>query len=599
MTALTHEGVRLLRATRPGRTAAGLVFRVGSADETLPTSGITALIVAMAMRAAERPGLDLSGGVGPTTTQIQVSGSDERVTAALRDVSRALADLPLRFREAETFALNDSFSVNDVATLRFGTQNYGLDGFLLGARAVSDEQLRAWAGRHFAAGNAVAWVVAEHELDVDLPLPSGAPGDVVGAPPPVPEAAIPFPAEAVVGGREAAWDVVVPDGPATDVLAEVARRALFQDVRQEYGWSYDVSADILRLDGAHAVLRVSANLRRETASAATGEFLDTLGRLRFRVTDAEVDSARTHLLAPFDEPHLDAQWIVHDAILTALGRPVPTPGERRAALERVTADDVVAVARAAWETALIVTPVAGGWIGTEEAQAGAGDPVEGTTHKRLDADIDVVIGDDGVTLRDGWTWRTVRFDDTAALLMYPDGGRLLVGKSGARIPIEPVLHDDLKPDAVEQRVTSRVPEKARVVLPEREAPEPPGYKEMTQAGSARTERELAQAKKSVTGITSESHGRAGPLAFLRDIGELVAALAQGAGVFGAIGAAIVGGLGAVVGVIVTVVMAIASLRGSTDWSHTGMAALVTVGCAAIAWLCYRVIARESPGDDKS
>lgn len=491
MNALTHQGIRLGHAYRPGRTTAGLVFRVGHADETLPSSGLTALVVALALRAVERPGLEISGSVGPATTMVRVGGSDERVAMTLRELSRALADPPLRYRAAETRGLLDDGGGNPVASWRFGMRGYGLGGHRFGLHTVPDEGVRAWARERFAASNAVAWTVGEAPVGLDLPLAPGVSGAPF-PPPPVTAPVIPLPADVPAGGTEVRFDAVVADRPAAELFAEVARRALFRDVRQAEGWAYDVSAGLAPLDGQWGTLQVSANLSRDTAAAATGEFLDGLGRLRYAVSDAEVAAARTHLLAPFAEPHQEAMWIVDDARLAVLGRPVPTPAQRRAALESVTSADVVAVARQAWESAVVVAPVGEGWAGTSVARRGTGSPISGTVYERIDATADLVIAAEGATLRHGPDPVTVRFAEAAALLAFPDGGRVLIGPDGANVPFEPTLHDDLGPGEPAALLDGRVPPHLVVPMPAREVPERPDPDRLAEVRQARQERAGAE-----------------------------------------------------------------------------------------------------------
>ncbi len=574
MTALTHDGVRLLRAHRPGRTAAGLVFRVGYADETLATSGLTGLVVAIALRAVERPGLDVSASVGPAVTEIGVTGTAERVATTLRDLSRALADLPVRHRESEARALWErGGGGSSVPAWRFGAQGYGLGTYRLGLHTVGDDDLRAWARERFTGSNAVAWVTGEDVPELALPLPPGRVDGKLMPAPPVPDSIVPLPADAPVGGTEVAWDAVVPDTPAAQVLAEVARRAVFQGVRQDHGWTYAVSAGVGMLDGVRANVRIAAGLREETAAAATGELLDTLGRLRFAATDTEVASARAHLLAAFDEPHQEAMWLPEDAALTVLGLAVPTPAERRAALAAVTPGDVVGVARQAWETALLVAPVGQGWAGTKVVRRGAGDPVQGKVFQRLDADVDVVVGDGGVTLRRDRTTTTVLFDEAAAVLAFPDGGRILVGRDGAQVRLEPVLHDDFGAGDV-VRIMERVPPHLVVQMPERDAPERPGKEEIQQAGRARADREVEEdgiLRSVVIGV-----GR--PLMTLVGVVALVVLL-------------IAAGLGTLFAAATTLAAVGPALRGEGPWSHAGLFGALGVVGAAVTWLAYRGIMR--------
>lgn len=588
MTTDAQTRPRELYAHRPGRATGGLVFRVGYADETLPTSGTTALVVALALRAVERPGLDVAASVGPTVTEVRVSGSDDRVRTTLRDLSRALADLPVRHRGTETRSLREQAA--DGAVLppwRYGLQGYGLGpGEYTGLYGTTDEHLRAWARERFVGSNAVAWFTGETAPDLDLPLPDAAGAAALPPPPPVHGPTQPLPADAPAGGTKVLWDALVPDVPAAVVLAEVARRALFKNLRHDRGWTYAVSASVDALDGERATLQIAAGLRGETAAAATGEFLDTWGRLRYEVDTDALEAARAHLLVTFDEPHQEAAWLPDAAVRTLLGRPVPTQTERRAAIAAVTAADVVSLAQQAWDSGLLVAPVGQGWAGTSLVTRGAGEPVAGRAFERIDADATIVVGDAGATLRDGRTRTTVRFDETAVLLAHPDGGRLLVGLDGAQIPFEPTLHDDLGGPQITELVDRHVPEDLTVHVPREAAPERPDKDQINRAARARADREVEEdGILRTAGAAVAGTGRAA-----LEIGKLVVTLALILVLLAAFGGTFLSGvllLGEVGG----------WLDGDGSWPKAAVIVAGGLVSAGVTWLSYRAILRLG-GEDK-
>jgi hypothetical protein len=577
MTAATAGGLRALFARRPGRATGGLVFRVGYADEALPTSGTTALVVALALRAVERPGLDITASVGPAVTEVQVSGSDHRVQTTLRDLSRALADLPVRHRETEARALRErAAEVVSLPPWRFGMRGYGLGpGQYLGLYRTTDEELRAWARTRFGGTNAVAWFTGETTPDLNLALPDGGAG-VLPAPP-VEGPELSLPADAPAGGTSVMWGALVPDVPALAVLAEVARRALFQNLRHDRGWTYDVSASVGVLDGRQATLQIAVGLRPETAAEATGEFLDTWGRLRYAVAADELEAARAHLLVAFDEPHQDAMWLADDAVQTLLGRPVPSPAERRAAIAEVTVGDVVALARQAWDSGLLVAPVGSGWAGTSLVHREGGEPVVGRAFERIDADATIVVGDAGATLRDGRTRTTVRFDASAALLAYPDGGRLLMGLDGARVPFEPTLHDDLDVRAVAELVDQRLPDELVIPVPRPEAPERPDKDQIQQVRQARADREVEE-----DGLAGTARGAAVAVGRLGLVIVLALVLLAGVG-------------GTLLCLATLLVWGVTWADGPQPWEVPALALPAGLACAGVTWLAYRAILRLPDG----
>jgi zinc protease len=280
-----------------------------------------------------------------------------------------------------------------------------------------------------------------------------------------------------------------------------------------------------------------------------------------------------------------------DAVRTLLGRPVPTPAERRAAIAAVTAADILSLAHQAWDSGLLVAPVGQGWAGTSLVTRGAGEPVSGRAFERIDADATMVVGDVGATLRDGRTRTTVRFDETAVLLAHPDGGRLLVGLDGAQIPFEPTLHDDLAGSQVAELVDRRVPEELMVHVPREAAPERPDKDRINRAARARADREVEEVGILRTaGAAVAGTGRAA-----LEVGKLVVVLA--------LVLLLLAGAGGTVFSAATLMAWVGSLLdGEPEWSVPALMVPAGLACAGVTWLAYRAILRmggEDKGDPKN
>ena len=61
----TIEGIRTLLAPGPGPTRGGVTFRVGQADETLSTAGITHLVEHLALHKLGMTDYHFNGATGP------------------------------------------------------------------------------------------------------------------------------------------------------------------------------------------------------------------------------------------------------------------------------------------------------------------------------------------------------------------------------------------------------------------------------------------------------------------------------------------------------------------------------------------------------
>ncbi|MGW0884991.1 hypothetical protein [Streptomyces sp. NPDC002671] len=89
------QGIPTLYSPRQGQITAGLFFRVGRADETLATSGLTHLVEHLALHRLGLSDLHYNGATANTYTLFHVTGDEDEVVAYLNGVCAALRDLPL------------------------------------------------------------------------------------------------------------------------------------------------------------------------------------------------------------------------------------------------------------------------------------------------------------------------------------------------------------------------------------------------------------------------------------------------------------------------------------------------------------------------
>src|SRR6476620_8225299 len=94
-------GIPAVWVESPGQFEAGVVFRVGTGDETLARHGITRLV----QHLAHAPGLprDIEKGasVGTTVTMFWAAGPEASVLEHLGTIARRLPDLPVDRLEHE------------------------------------------------------------------------------------------------------------------------------------------------------------------------------------------------------------------------------------------------------------------------------------------------------------------------------------------------------------------------------------------------------------------------------------------------------------------------------------------------------------------
>ncbi|MGV9891533.1 M16 family metallopeptidase [Streptomyces sp. NPDC003395] len=470
----TTQGVPTLYAPRTGEITAGLFFRVGRADETLATAGITHLVEHLALHRLGLSDLHYNGATANTYTLFHVTGSEEEVVTYLNTVCAALRDLPLERLETEKEILRTEAAGrgggphSQLPLWRYGAQGYGLSSYNeLGTWSLTADQVRAWAETRFTRDNAVLWITSDHVPEgLDLTLPAG-----TRIPAPPATSALPV-TPAYIHGDDGhvVFTAVVPRTTPAALFAEILGRALFHDLRQEGGYSYTAEADYTPRDAGFATLTAYADALPQKQDAVVGGFVDVLARLRAgRIEEAELASARAKYLKMYDTPDLGAATLPSYALSLLLGHPILSPDRHRAELEAVTVADLREVARQAWADGLLQVPGRGAdWAGFTLAPQFSAAAVEGTRHSSLSDDrVTLVIGAEGVTLLTPGGPVTVRYDATAAMTTRPDGARSLTGLDGFAVAVEPTLYEGVTADRIAV-IDAAVPPAVVVPMPARD-----------------------------------------------------------------------------------------------------------------------------------
>lgn len=127
------DGVTTLRAPGRGtRIKAGLFFRVGCADETLATAGITHLVEHLALHQQGVGDYHYNGATADLYTHFHVEGSADHVVEYFDSVCTSLHDLPVHRLETEKELLRTERAgrgggpAAQIPLLRYGAQGYGL-----------------------------------------------------------------------------------------------------------------------------------------------------------------------------------------------------------------------------------------------------------------------------------------------------------------------------------------------------------------------------------------------------------------------------------------------------------------------------------------
>ncbi|WP_051799433.1 M16 family metallopeptidase [Catenuloplanes japonicus] len=494
------DGVPTVIAPKDGPVAAGLVFRVGRADEPLARAGITHLIEHLALHGLGLTDYHYNGATSPLTTTFHLEGTEGDVVTFLNGVCAALADLPTDRMAVEkeilrTEAAGRAGLAEPLAIWRYGARGFGTIGYPeYGLSAFTPDDLRAWVARYFTRENAMLWIAGEGvPAGLRLALPDG------GSRMPVPAvtSALPVTPAFFCGpsDRAVAYEAIVPRSTAAGVYAGVLERMLFRALRQEGGYSYQVGAEYAPRDGSHATVVAVADALPEKHDPMLGEFVDVLAAVRYGVIDpADVAAVVTKTEAGMSGADRDARRlhsVVHNDLL---GYRNLEAEELRAELRAVTPADVARIAGEAHATALLMVPDGRGadWAGFTAAPTESEEAVTGRRHPLLaDRSQALILGPDGVSLQGSRSLVTVRYAETALMLAWPDGARRLIGHDAVIAHVEPGLF--AVDAAALTLIDAAVPAELRVDLPAREPGEIPRPPSRLRRARRRAGRALAVA----------------------------------------------------------------------------------------------------------
>ncbi|BBH68610.1 hypothetical protein ACTI_52950 [Actinoplanes sp. OR16] len=483
---LEIDGIPALFMPSAGPTHAGLAFRVGVADEPLSRHGITHLIEHLALHSLGVADYHYNGATGDEITYFHLRGSEADVVGFLNGVCASLRDLPMHRLAVEKEILRTEqrgrgASVDDpLAVERYGARGFGLRGYPeMGLPAIGPDDLRRWIDWYFTRGNAALWIAGGGvPSGLRLTLPHG---DRRPAPVPAPmEPATPayFPGPPGV----LAWSARVRRHAASSVFAGVLQRAMFRALRQDSGISYTVRAEYATRGDGTGIVLATADALPEKSGAVLGGFVDVLASLRFAGPGpAEVAAVVAQECERLTEASRQGALLTAQVLDLLTGQPVLDLPETVTALRAVTPEQVRAIAAEAYADGLLMTPGrTAAWAGFTRTPSQSASAVTGAVYPAAgDPDLRLFVGQEGVSLVQGEDcFLTVRFDGCAALIAYPDGGRVLVGTDGISVPIEPTMLENA--EAAVPYIDSRIHPDLRVDRPARDPssiPQPPGEDE--------------------------------------------------------------------------------------------------------------------------
>lgn len=448
------DGVPAVWVDAPGPLRAGLHFRAGVAYETPRSVGRLHLLEHLVVPPVEGAATHYAAAVGGVLTSFSVAGTPKEVVAFFRDVCSGLSHVADDALESEKLILSAEDAsrayspIRTMLRIRYGARGYGLLGLAeLGMKGATAEQLRLDAARFFVRGNCSMWFSGPIPSEMRLDLPAGSSQPLLD---PQPQTR-PMPAwyvDNAVGGVSVSS--VVPRVPEATVFQVVAGRRMREVLREKFSVSYSpgLAYEPLSADSAHLVLHADSDPERRV------DLVDAFGAMYAgldAVTSDEIanaiDEYEQHTVGSMAPPPdvMAVGEANRAAVDWVFGRPFEGQAALRAGLRRATPESMAEFAASANETALFAlrkgTPLRD-WMG-ERANKSIHPTVSGRAVRAHDYPVrrDVLVStDEGVSQiwADG-THHTVRYDDLAAALSYPDGALVLLGGDADSVGVEPTL----------------------------------------------------------------------------------------------------------------------------------------------------------------
>ena len=468
------DGVPLLLAGQDGPLTGGLVFRVGQFDETLATSGVSHMVEHLALHSQFTSPAQIGGTTMGAFVVFHAAGDETQVVHFMNEVCRSLGDLPFGQLETERRILECEGSrrghgrIQAMSLWRFGAQGPGLVAYREeGIPMLTSEDVANWARTRFTTGNAVAFLTADAlPPGLRLALPAGERIPVTLPPETLPKKPAWF-----VGDTDGiVLDSIVPRTAAAALFERVFRRALLRSLRQDLGLSYSASCDYQRLTGERVRIVVDVDaIAGEDAAVARG-VLATLERLENGEVDIDdLAAERDFGNAIMRQPDFIASNLPSLAMDILNGVPSQSVAELIAERNEVTAGDIAEVARQFRADALAQVANEGlDWADFAPAPTHSDRRVYGSAHPHwAEPELSLTVTDRGVSVAWPETVATVMFDDCVLLRAYEDGGRVLIGRDGLTVTVEPAQFRDLDPRALTEWIDSRVPARVTKRLPSR------------------------------------------------------------------------------------------------------------------------------------
>jgi hypothetical protein len=446
------DGVPVFWTEAPDPFTGALMFRVGRADEMLPTSGITHLVEHLALYPVGRQPYDYNGVVEENIALFWASGRREEVLDFLGRCSRQVGELPLDRLEDEKRVLRVEGArvgglYGDLLSYRYGAQGYGLMGFNeLGLRSLEAGDVADWSARFFSSGNAVAWLSGPPDgLSLTLPVAGRQP-----PPEPEPLSGLELPAQSWHRGAAVLANFEGRRSSALSTAMAIAADRVHERLRREEGVAYSPGGAYNPLTADRVYVVLSSDCRENDAVPVRDGVLAILDDLADHgPTEGELEWHRSMVLRQRADPHARLQQLDYYARRELIGGDPLDDATVLREIDELTPESVATAVQEVLPSMLVSVPA-----GTPRsarpglAEYRAPDPTDSVAGTRfppnkkwrqLEAFDEVTIGSAGLTYRarPGAEPFTIRFEDCVAAVEAQESSLDLIARTGSYVRISP------------------------------------------------------------------------------------------------------------------------------------------------------------------
>jgi hypothetical protein len=428
-----------------GPFRAVLVFRIGMADETLPTRGICHLVEHLAIEPQPRLYAH-NGWCSIDSTGFWAEGDRDEVLGYLEGVVRRLHPLPRDRMVAERQILATEGSqrggsiVTALLSCRWGARTYGTASYdEYGLFRLGEDEAQAWADRYFVADNAVLFITGEPPEGFSLELPRGERHTLPAA---ESISGLQLPTGISLGQGGVGVGMEVDRSPGTGLALALLASAATARLRHELGVTYHVGADYQLAGSDQAHLTIAADCLDTNAEQVASTLLAVIDNIASSgPEEAELEHERERFRRMIKAPADALDWFATGDLIGVSPEQLL---EQITSAPDVTGENVAAVVRGGADRMIMIVPshVAppDRWRPyphfSERAVSGRRLRVKGMSGWLSARRAGVILGEEGLTAIYGdEKYSTVKWSDCEVVLHWSNGSVMVIGRDGDRVPV--------------------------------------------------------------------------------------------------------------------------------------------------------------------